>query len=309
MKSRLNLLAFAALSMLLTLPLTAAERNGYSLTVEVDDDARPEYRGNGNIYVEGLRGKAYVLRVTNPTGERVAVALSVDGLNTIDAKHTAAWTASKWVLEPYESTTIRGWQVSGSTARQFYFTGESRSYGAAIGQTQNLGVIQAVFYRERPQAPPYAWNEGSARDEKSAAPRRKGESSNSAPSAVESQAAVDDDYAATGMGRRTRNDVTRVAIDLERTAVASIAIRYEFRPQLVKLGVLREPRVLDRRERARGFDSWCPQPNVGRPVDGYSALDAARSALSLPVTGYTDAALAGIACKAVHFQELRDRTQ
>ncbi len=261
MKSRLSLLAFAALSTLFILPLTAAEREGYSLTVEVDDDARPEYRANGNTYVEGLRGKTYVLRVTNPTGERVAVALSVDGLNTIDAKHTAAWNASKWVLEPYQSTTIRGWQVSGSTARQFYFTGESRSYGAAIGQTRNLGVIQAVFYRERTQVPPHVWNEGGARDERSAAPRRKGESSNSAPSAVESQAAVDDDYAATGMGRRTRNDVTRVAIDLERTAVASIAIRYEFRPQLVKLGVLREPRILDRRERARGFDSWCPQPN------------------------------------------------
>ncbi len=260
MKSRLTLLAFA-LTILGTLPLAAAETNGYSLTVEVEEETRPEYRGNGHTYVEGLRGRAYALRVTNPTGERVAVALSVDGLNTIDAKHTTAWTASKWILEPYESTTIRGWQVSGSTARQFYFTGESHSYGAALGQTKNLGVIQAVFYRERPAPPPYVWNEGDARDERGAAAQRKSGSTNAPSAAAESQAAKDDDYAATGMGRRTRNDVTRVSVDLDPSAVASIALRYEFRPQLVRLGVLREPRVLDRRERARGFDSWCPQPN------------------------------------------------
>src|SRR5213078_562122 len=89
------------------------------------------------------------LRITNPTPYRVAVALSVDGLNTIDARHTDARSATKWVLGPYESTEISGWQVNDRTARSFFFTGERRSYGAALGQTENLGVIEAVFYRER----------------------------------------------------------------------------------------------------------------------------------------------------------------
>lgn len=246
----------------------AAERNGFSLAVETGDSARPEYAGKGKIYVEALRGRPYALRITNPMPYRVAVALSVDGLNTIDAKHTDSWSASKWVLDPYESTTISGWQVSGNTARKFFFTGETRSYGAALGQTKNLGVIEAVFYRERQpvamyQTPHLEREQGAAASD-SSRPRAEAQRSPAAPPSVKSApaAALSDDYAATGMGRRERHEVTRVAMELEPTAVASIAIRYEFRPQLVKLGVLREPRIIERREHARGFESYCPETSA-----------------------------------------------
>jgi hypothetical protein len=40
-----------------------------------------------------------------------------------------------------------------------------------------------------------------------------------------------------------------------------------------------------------------------------SALDPARSALSLSTGGYTDGSLTGVVIKAVHFQELRNRVQ
>ena len=60
------------------------------------------------------------------------------------------------------------------------------------------------------------------------------------------------------MGGRTDHDVERVDIQLEKTAIASIRLRYEFRPALVKLGVFRED-PLQRRERARGFGEWCPE--------------------------------------------------
>lgn len=259
---RSSLLPVLALAALVALPVAAAERNGYSLTVEVNGDERPEYAGNGNLYVEAMRGRPYALRITNPMPYRVAVALSVDGLNTIDAKHSDAWSASKWVLDPYESTTIEGWQVSGSTARKFFFTGESRSYGAALGQTRNLGVIQAVFYREREQVWREYAMEDRRRDATSGSPAPRPQSQRAPSAKQEGAGATSDDYAATGMGDRTRHDVTRVAVDLDPAPVASISLRYEFRPQLVKLGVLREPRILDRRERAHGFDGpYCPQVN------------------------------------------------
>ena len=54
------------------------------------------------------------------------IALSVDGLNSIDAKTTSAREASKWILGPYESITIDGWQTSSSTARRFFFATEKR---------------------------------------------------------------------------------------------------------------------------------------------------------------------------------------
>src|ERR1041384_7205568 len=69
--------------------------SGYGLTVLVGDETRPEYFHNGTTYVEAIRGASYALRITNPTPHRVAVALSVDGLNTIDARHTAARDGAK----------------------------------------------------------------------------------------------------------------------------------------------------------------------------------------------------------------------
>ena len=77
------------------------------------------------------------------------MALSVDGLNTIDARETTAADARKWVLGPYETVTISGWQTSQIEARRFEFTTEARSYGQALGKTANLGVISAVFFKER----------------------------------------------------------------------------------------------------------------------------------------------------------------
>lgn len=108
----------------------AAEASGFGLDVLVDGSGRPEYHARGTVYVEAVRGREYALRISNPTGYRVAVALSVDGLNTIDARHTDARNAAKWVLGPYESAVITGWQVSDNAARRFFFTGEKRSYGA-----------------------------------------------------------------------------------------------------------------------------------------------------------------------------------
>jgi hypothetical protein len=129
----------------------------------VDGSARSEYAARGTVYVEALRGRDFSLRITNPLGVRVAVALSVDGLNTIDAKHTTAQDARKWILDPYQTVVIPGWQVSGDTSRKFYFTGEKRSYGAALGQTANLGTIEAVFFREKQPYRAGRWSEGRER--------------------------------------------------------------------------------------------------------------------------------------------------
>lgn len=238
--------------LLIVLAVAPAALGG--LQVVVDGQSRPTYHHRGATYIEAIRGREYALRITNPYPYRVAVALAVDGLNTIDAKHTSGWHAAKWVLEPYESAEIEGWQVSDHSARRFFFTGERNSYGAAIGEIENLGVIEAVFFRERERRREYSQRH---------APREL--PAPTAPSSRDSAAGAEaappsDDYAATGMGDRTRHDVDRVHIDLERTPILSVRIRYEFRPQLVKLGVFPKSRApLERREKARGFE-YCPEP-------------------------------------------------
>src|SRR5580765_3026697 len=132
-------------------PVATASPVGYpggSVDILIEGAPQPRYAHDGRLYVEARKGE-YAIRLRNPYAVRVAVALSVDGLNTIDARETTAADARKWVLGPYETVTISGWQTSQSEARRFEFTTEARSYGQALGKTANLGVITAVFYRER----------------------------------------------------------------------------------------------------------------------------------------------------------------
>lgn len=231
--------------------------------VLVNGVPQTRYAHDGRWYVEALKGREYAIRLRNPYPVRVAVALSVDGLNTIDARETTASAARKWVLGPYETVTISGWQTSASHARAFEFTTEDRSYGRALDKTANLGVISAVFFKERERVPQYSLRhdaepEPPARAEQSlpSAPR---EAEHAAPhaSGLTSNKAASDEYAATGMGRRTDHRVEQVWLDLEESPAAAVDIRYEFRPQLTRLGIVpRQPHVdpLARRERARGFD-------------------------------------------------------
>ena len=241
----------------------AAGTSGYAVNVLVDDVARSEYFHGGVVYIEALRGASYSLRLTNPTPHRVAVALSVDGLNTIDAKHTDAKSATKWVLEPYESTVISGWQVSDSAARSFFFTGERHSYGAALGQTENLGVIEAVYFRERrhdAEVRRPSFLEGQSNSAEGGQPSPVPSAASDAPSAKNQRREAKDEFAATGMGEKARHEIESVDFDLDPHPVASVRIRYEFRPQLVKLGIL--PQIvspLERRERASGFATYCPE--------------------------------------------------
>ncbi len=229
----------------------------------VDGASQPRYAHDGRWYIEARKGREYAIRLHNPFAVRVAVALSVDGLNTIDARETTAAEARKWVLDPYGTVTISGWQTSQTEARRFEFTTEARSYGQSLGRTANLGVISAAFFKERVavfrtdssagtanRAAPMAGAPAQSADQAGAAARRN-------------QKAVDE-YAATGMGRSTEHNVAQVWLDLERAPAQAVNIRYEFRPQLVKLGILPPTPPTDplqRREHAHGFEpGFCPEP-------------------------------------------------
>ena len=233
------------------------------IDILVNDVAQPRYAHQGRWYVEALKGREYAIRIRNPYGVRVAVALSVDGLNTIDARQTTAVGARKWVLEPHQTVTISGWQTSRTEARRFEFTTEEQSYGQALGKTANLGVISAVFFKERvsklmTEAARDASPPAPAVGQAAPAEGQRGESS------ANRAAKAENEYAATGMGDRTGHIVTQVRLDLEDAPAQTVNIRYEFRPQLVKLGVLQPVATsgrLERRERARGFEpGFCPEP-------------------------------------------------
>ena len=266
------------------LPAAAQERRvvrpqygSFGLEVLVGGGPLDVIYGRGRRYVEAREGAEYELLVRNPLPVRVAVALSVDGLNTIDARRTSAWDSSKWVIEPYGTIRISGWQMSSSRARRFYFTTERDSYAARLGRASDLGVITAVFFREstpRPYPvtpPPYdeptPREQSRARDGEEMRSQNEASKSRSSGGATAARPRYDDEgYAATGIGRSVGHDVTWIQMALERSPAAEVTVRYEYRDALVRLGLLprpwRDEDALRRRERARGFEEprYSPEP-------------------------------------------------
>jgi hypothetical protein len=301
------ILSIAMIIALAPLPAQALTQGPYTLEVLVDGRPLSELYGRGRNYVEAVPGREYSLRLSNHTGRRVAIAVSVDGLNSIDARTTTPQAGAKWILEPYESIVLDGWQTSEALARHFYFTSERRSYGAWLGKTDNLGVIAAAVFRERSQpietprrghesengaagsssAHPGGDVPGSAAEPAPAPDAAAGGPLGGAPGSSAMEAAPpppaapsprqreggfapknepspSDDYAATGIGRQVDHEVENVRFNAERTAAAVLELRYEYRPALVKLGLVPRERPVDplqRREHAQGFDpAFAPDP-------------------------------------------------
>jgi hypothetical protein len=207
----------------------------FELDVLVDGRPLAEYRESGRIYVDALQGAEYELRLRNSSPDRVAVALSVDGLNTIDAEQTSAWNASKWVIEPYETITIGGWQMSSERARRFYFTNERDSYAAKLGRKANLGVISAVFFRERGRQIPITRGKDYSGPVPAAEPELRAEASRDSQATGSAKAA-------TGIGRSVSHSVRTVEMELDSRPAAEVTIRYQFA-----------------REYSRG-GRFCPEP-------------------------------------------------
>ncbi len=260
----------------------ALEQSPISMEILVGGIPLAEYAARNTTYVEAIEGREYTIRLQNRTSGRVAVALSVDGMNTIDAKTTSASGASKWILQPYQTLLLDGWQTGPDTARRFFFTTEEKSYGAWMGKTQNLGIVSAAAFRERYREP-ISIHRSLGKDE------RRREPSGDAPRPAESPSRSDgaeresktaplggratlqpppsEDLAATGIGQKFDHRVRRVRFEAEPSPAAVIEIRYEYHDALVRLGVVPRPYArwedpLDRRERARGFEDFdfAPSP-------------------------------------------------
>jgi hypothetical protein len=152
MKTLMNLM----LLLLCSLSATACARPLVDLTV-VDRDTGSTlqtYTHHGRCYIAGEPGHRYALRLSNRTGERVMVVLSVDGVNAVTGQ-TAGSDQAGYVLGPWENAEIAGWRKSYSDVAQFVFTALDDSYAARTGRPDNVGVIGMAVFRERRPEPVY----------------------------------------------------------------------------------------------------------------------------------------------------------
>lgn len=222
----------------------------------------PEYRHRSQTWVPGVPGHRYSVRLTNTTGERVLVVLSVDGVNAISGQ-TAGTGQAGYVLGPWQSTEIAGWRKSLQDVAQFYFTDLPDSYAARTGRPDNVGVIGVAVFRERAYPQPYYEpapiarehdDYGRGRDQAARAERKAAPAAPSARGAREASSA--DAYGGvgqsigTGHGAREWSPVNRTEfVRASRTPAQVAQVRYDDVPNLVAMGVMPRPYERDRRHR------------------------------------------------------------
>jgi len=215
---------------------------------------QPMDRGD-RWYLQARQGAHYEVKVRNTTGQRVAFVISVDGLNAINGtrSHMGA-DEPMYVLDPWQSTTVKGWRKDLRNVSRFVFVDEERSYAARTDQANgDLGWIRVAAFNEfRPVVyrewgglkSQYRDGGGSGADarEQSAAPEAK-----DAPQRMESRKSVDSyggepapaaPSPGTGWGSNQRDRVREVDFTPERFACTQVILRYEYKAGLVALGIL-----------------------------------------------------------------------
>ena len=252
-------------------PETAGGLVGVS--VEVEGGRAPLYPardGSGRVYLEARRGGRYALLLANRTGERVAVRITVDGLNVISGERQAVDRAGRmYVLGPWESARIQGWRTSLDDVRRFTFVDERASYAARSGQANaRMGWIELAVYRERhrygwraPERPDVTAREGSepSAPADAPAPRASGDAQSRDRSAAKSgraQGGAAESYPGTGWGERTHDPVHLVDFEPESWPAERITLRYEYASALRALGILPWQATRDRlqeRDSGGGF--------------------------------------------------------
>lgn len=253
-----------------------------TVDVEVEGAAVPLYPardGSGRYYVEARRGGRYAIRLANRTGERLAVLVTVDGLNVITgARQAVDQRGRMYVLDPWGHTEIQGWRTSLDDVRRFTFVDEERSYAARSGQANaRMGWIEVAVYRERHR---YGWRQSPdvTRDEQAgqrprSQPAPAPGASDEAAEAPQSKArdgrkrdgdmaygAPRESYPGTGWGEQAHDPVRVVDFQPEPRPAERITLRYEYARALRALGILPWRWTGDRlRERERG-DGFAKPP-------------------------------------------------
>jgi hypothetical protein len=112
----------------------------------------PTYSLKDRYYVQGNANERYIIRITNPTSQRIEAVVSVDGLDVIDGEN-GDLRKRGYVVPAYGETRIEGFRTSQADVATFRFSSVSGSYAGQKGKARNVGVIAVALFEER-AAPP-----------------------------------------------------------------------------------------------------------------------------------------------------------
>ena len=259
----------AALVTVATLPnASQAQRRGnFELTADgrlVDVQVQVDGLGTVPLYTAGNRfdrryfqafkGRNYRLVVRNNSNRRVGVLIAVDGLNAISGERSElSRNESMYVLDPFESTVIRGWRTSLDHVRKFVFVDEQRSYAERTGQANgDMGWIRVLAFREqRPFWEPPGKIRSQERDDEAVPYGELEQRPKAAPESAKPEGVEGLDRApsqnrlyadepsnpGTGWGDQRRDPVNRTVFFAEATPVDHVVLRYEYASGLRALGI------------------------------------------------------------------------
>ncbi|HUJ61666.1 MAG TPA: hypothetical protein VLX92_24350 [Kofleriaceae bacterium] len=130
----------------------AKVRAPYDVQVIRDDGTTmPTYALKDRFYVQGNAGDRYIIRVTNPTPNRVEAVVSVDGLDVVDGEDGDLHKRG-YIVPAYGDVRIEGFRTSLDDVATFRFSSVDGSYAGRKGKARNVGVIAVAIFEE--QAPP-----------------------------------------------------------------------------------------------------------------------------------------------------------
>jgi len=250
------------------------------VSVRVDGSTTPLYAKSGTWdrrYFQAFKGRNYSLVLHNNTGRRVGVLIAVDGLNVVNGERSSLrGTEPMYVLDAYETATIRGWRTSLDDVRRFVFVDEERSYAERTGQANgDMGWIRVLAFNEQR---PFVWrdlnpvkpyeqddSDGARRDEPRAqampppAAGKEG-AADSKTRAMDSREAAPESNPGTGWGEQRHDPVQRTQFLAERNATDRITLRYEYASGLRALGIVPRRDVNRTWEREHGQLGFAQPP-------------------------------------------------
>ena len=256
------------------------EARGSLVSVSATVEGRPSalYRsrdGSGRFYLEARKGLSYALHLRNRSGERLGLAVTVDGLNVISGEMDTrdGGPGRLYVLDPWGRMTLRGWRRSLSEVHEFTFEDERHSYAARSGKANaKMGWIEVAVFHERARPPQTAQVAEPAPSEEDglrmpvaphSADREPASKAREKGDARESLAAAcPGGHPGTGWGSRVGDRALLVVFEPARRPTETIVLRYEYRDALAALGVLTWPAPRDRLlEREQGLDGFAQPPD------------------------------------------------
>ncbi|MEO7097272.1 MAG: hypothetical protein ABI175_28685, partial [Polyangiales bacterium] len=123
-------------------------RAPYDVQVIRDNgETLPTFALKDRFYVQGNANERYIIRITNPTPNRVEAVVSVDGLDVVDGE-SGDLRKRGYVVPPYGETRIEGFRTSSADVATFRFSAVNDSYAGKKGKARNVGVIAVALFEE-----------------------------------------------------------------------------------------------------------------------------------------------------------------